>query len=97
MDPLATQWVRGYDLLLMPFQITDWNQFNMKESFILEASHQHLLWLNRTGHMSFLTRQDWTPKFAGQVLPDTDRSCRTGPARQVLPDRSCQTGPAGPD
>ena len=74
MDPLATQWVRGYDLLLMPFQITDWNQFNMKESFILEASHQHLLWLNRTGHMSFLTRQDWTPKFAGQVLPNRTES-----------------------
>ena len=25
--------------------------------------------LDRTGHMSFLTGQDWTPKFAGQVLP----------------------------
>ena len=25
--------------------------------------------LDRTGHMSFLTGQDRTPKFAGQVLP----------------------------
>ena len=31
MDPLATQWVRGYDLLLMPFQITDWNLSNVQE------------------------------------------------------------------
>ena len=30
--------------------------------------------LNRTGHMSFLTRQDRTPKFAGQVLPDRSES-----------------------
>ena len=30
--------------------------------------------LNRTGHMSFLTGQDWTPKFAGQVLPDRTES-----------------------
>ena len=26
--------------------------------------------LNRTEHMSFLTGQDRTPQFAGQVLPD---------------------------
>jgi hypothetical protein len=26
--------------------------------------------LNRTGHMSFLTGPDRTPKFSGQVLPD---------------------------
>ena len=32
--------------------------------------------LDRTKDMSFLTGQDRTPKFAGQVLPD--RSCRTG-------------------
>ena len=32
------------------------------------------LGLNRTGHMSFLTKQDWTPKFAGQVLPDWTES-----------------------
>ena len=30
--------------------------------------------LDRTGHMSFLTGQDWTPKFAGQVLPDRTES-----------------------
>jgi hypothetical protein len=32
------------------------------------------LGLNRTGHMSFLTRPDRTPKFAGQVLPDRTES-----------------------
>ena len=32
--------------------------------------HACALGLNRTGHMSFLTGQDRTPKFAGQVLPD---------------------------
>ena len=30
--------------------------------------------LNRTGHMSFLTGHDQTPKFAGQVLPDRTES-----------------------
>ena len=30
--------------------------------------------LNRTGHMSFLTGQDQTPKFAGQFLPDRTKS-----------------------
>ena len=32
------------------------------------------LGLDRTGHMSFLTGQDQTPKFAGQVLPDQTKS-----------------------
>ena len=32
------------------------------------------LGLNQTGHMSFLTRQDRTPKLAGQVLPDWTES-----------------------
>ena len=30
--------------------------------------------LDWTGHMSFLTGQDRTPKFAGQVLPDWTES-----------------------
>ena len=30
--------------------------------------------LNRTGYMSFLTGQNRTPKFAGQVLPDRTES-----------------------
>ena len=30
--------------------------------------------LDRTEHMSFLTGQDRTPKFAGQVLPDRTES-----------------------
>ena len=33
-----------------------------------------LVGLDRTGHMSFLTGQDGTPKFAGQVLPDRTES-----------------------
>ena len=32
------------------------------------------LGLDRTGHMSFLTGQDRTPEFAGQVLPDRTES-----------------------
>ena len=32
------------------------------------------LGLDRTGHLSFLTGQDRTPKFAGQVLPDRTES-----------------------
>ena len=32
------------------------------------------LWLNWNGHMSFLTGQDWTPIFAGQVLPARTKS-----------------------
>ena len=32
------------------------------------------LGLDRTGHMFFLTGQDRTPKFAGQVLPDRTES-----------------------
>ena len=32
------------------------------------------LGLNRIGHMSFLTGQDRTPKFAGQVLADRTES-----------------------
>ena len=34
----------------------------------------HSVGLNRTGHMSFLTGQDRTPKFARQVLPDRTKS-----------------------
>ena len=32
------------------------------------------LGLDRTGYMSFLIGQDWTPKFAGQLLPDRTES-----------------------
>ena len=35
---------------------------------------QYKLGLNQTGHMNFLTGQDRTPKFAGQVLPDWTES-----------------------
>jgi hypothetical protein len=36
--------------------------------------HLGSLGLNRTGHMSLLTGQDRTPKFAGRVLPDQTKS-----------------------
>ena len=34
----------------------------------------HTVGLDRTEHMSFLTGQDRTLKFAGQVLPDQTKS-----------------------
>ena len=34
----------------------------------------HEIKVRRTWHMSFLTGQDWTPKFAGQVMPDRPKS-----------------------
>ena len=47
------------------------HNFNLQEktTFVIELTHCKL-GLDRTGHMSFLTGQDRTPKFAGQVLPD---------------------------
>ena len=39
-----------------------------------EVQTAHIIGLNRTGHMGFLTGQDRTPKFAGQVLPDRTES-----------------------
>jgi hypothetical protein len=36
--------------------------------------HLSTVGLNRTGHMSFLSRQDRTSKFAGQVQPDRTES-----------------------
>ena len=36
--------------------------------------YEGMVGLDRTGHMSFLTGQDRTPKFAGQVLPDRTES-----------------------
>ena len=46
------------------------------ETFYVFTSNSTMLklGLNRTGHMSFLTGQDRTPKFAGQVLPDWTES-----------------------
>ena len=38
------------------------------------ADYAHGIGLDRTGHMSFLTGQDRTPKFVGQVLPDRTES-----------------------
>ena len=42
------------------------------------------LGLDRTGHMSFLTGPDRTPKFAGQVLPDRTESGLLLPAKQEI-------------
>ena len=39
-----------------------------------KVPHGHNLGLNRTGHMSFLTGQNRTPKFAKQDLPDWTES-----------------------
>ena len=47
-----------------PFQVTDASL----TACVLK------LGLNLTGHMSFLTGQDWTPKFAGRVQPDRTKS-----------------------
>ena len=44
-------------------------RFSEKDWWYLQA-----LGLNRTGHLSFLTGQDRTPKFAGQVLSDQTES-----------------------
>ena len=42
---------------------------------VTQKSNSRLkLGLNRTVHMSILTKQDQTPKFAGQVLPDRTES-----------------------
>ena len=38
------------------------------------ASISIIVGLNRTGHMSVQPGQDWTPKFAGRVLPDRTKS-----------------------
>ena len=43
---------------------------------VVELSREgyKIIGLNRTGQMSFLTGQDRTPKFAGQVPPDRTES-----------------------
>ena len=48
------------------------NQFKPVQQSKLKLTF--LIGLNRTGHMSFLTGQDRTPKFVGQVLPDRTKS-----------------------
>ena len=41
---------------------------------VLSGNRGYFVGLDRTGHMSFLTGQDRTPKFAGQILPDRTES-----------------------
>ena len=49
-----------------------WDIIEKKTTY--QTSIFRALGLNRTGNMSFLTRQDWTPKFARQILPDQTES-----------------------
>ena len=49
-------------------------QVYINEDFPQIACCTKELGLDRTGHMSFLTGQDRTPKFAGQVMPDWTES-----------------------
>ena len=48
-------------------------QDKLKTTF-MENPRKYNLGLDRTEHMSFLTGQDRTLKFAGQVLPDRTES-----------------------
>ena len=48
---------------------------SLSEAIIFASTNpQYDVGLDRTGHLSFLTGQDRTPKFAGQVLPDRTES-----------------------
>ena len=55
---------------------------NVKFSSLLQAViiitrewlYTFVVGLDRTGHMSFMTGQDRTPKFAGRILPDRTKS-----------------------
>ena len=44
------------------------------DRYYICQSSINVVGIDRTGHMSFLTGQDQTPKFAGQVLPDRTES-----------------------
>ena len=63
---------------LHPFVPTNWASQLLKTTgmYLKQTLEVHItnVGLNRTGHMSVLTRQDWTPKFAGQVLPNRTES-----------------------
>ena len=51
------------------------NRFrNWSKILTLVYSYIFHVGLDWTGHISFLTRQDRTPKFSGQVLPDRTES-----------------------
>ena len=50
------------------------NSKNLSNVIFPKSQYVCALGLNWTGHMSFLTGQDRTPKFAGQVLPDRTKS-----------------------
>ena len=51
-----------------------YNSFHSYDGDNLTVRPRYQVGLNRTGHMSFLTGQDRTHKFAGQVLPDRTES-----------------------
>ena len=56
------------------FHIWQKTETNLNSIQLYYPVHDFKLGLDRTGHMSLLTGQDWTPKFAGQVLPDWNES-----------------------
>ena len=43
----------------------------------IKVAIEFIIGLNQTGHMSFLTRQDQTSKFAERVLPDRTKPKHT--------------------
>ena len=47
---------------------------DLQMGFFFFTFGMEILGLNWTGHMSFLTVQDRTPKFAGQVLSDQTKA-----------------------
>ena len=64
LDEHAGKWLPHTELLLLGFP-----KMQIKSTY-----PKSKLGLDRTGHMSFLIRQDRTPKFAGQVLSDWTES-----------------------
>ena len=55
-------------------EATNENSENLSNVIFSKSQYVCALGLNWIGHMSFLTGQDRTPKFAGQVLPDRTES-----------------------
>ena len=65
-------WVSSYFLDWWILRFFNFKLQNFKlQNFKILTSSLKFVGLNRTGH---LTRQDRTPKFAGQVLPDQTKS-----------------------
>ena len=73
-----TKWaivMRIHQLKGMWVKFMDLKRLNLNFLFLTEETQYiYIVGLDRTGHMSFLTGQDRTSKFAGQVLPDRTES-----------------------